>query len=159
MLVSLGKDTLSCPCPLMISVESFAFPHCKVPQEAFITEIRRKHESDRGTLISLNKWHIGMRLCASIAFLPLATSLYSDWPCETDNLLTQDDHFLCMVIWCQTRICARLATKIGSWFKSWQSILQTGSKTNAPGTITEVHGPVVVIACDQLPPIKRSSTD
>lgn len=36
--------------------------------------------------------------------------------------------------------------------------MQIDSKTNPLGTITEVHGPVVVIACDQLPPIKRALT-
>lgn len=36
--------------------------------------------------------------------------------------------------------------------------MQTDSKINPLGTITEVHGPVVVIACDQLPPIKQALT-
>ena len=36
--------------------------------------------------------------------------------------------------------------------------MQTDSKTNPLGTITEVHGPVVVIACDQLPPIRQALT-
>jgi hypothetical protein len=36
--------------------------------------------------------------------------------------------------------------------------LQTDSNNNALGTITEVHGPVVVIACDLLPPIKQALT-
>lgn len=36
--------------------------------------------------------------------------------------------------------------------------MQTDSKINPLGTITEVHGPVVVIACDLLPPIKQALT-
>ncbi len=36
--------------------------------------------------------------------------------------------------------------------------MQTDSNNNALGTITEVHGPVVVIACDLLPPIKQALT-
>ena len=36
--------------------------------------------------------------------------------------------------------------------------MQTDLKINPLGTITEVHGPVVVIACDQLPPIRQALT-
>jgi F-type H+-transporting ATPase subunit beta len=36
--------------------------------------------------------------------------------------------------------------------------LQVGVTINPLGTISEVHGPVVVITCDQLPPIKQALT-
>ncbi len=36
--------------------------------------------------------------------------------------------------------------------------METDQKIKALGTITEVHGPVVVIACDRLPPIKQALT-
>jgi len=36
--------------------------------------------------------------------------------------------------------------------------VETDQKIKALGTITEVHGPVVVIACDRLPPIKQALT-
>jgi len=78
MPVAQGKGTLSCLCPLMISVESFEFAYCRVPQQAYILEIRRKHESEPGILISLKKWRIGMQLCACIADSPLASGLNFD---------------------------------------------------------------------------------
>ena len=98
MPVTQGKGTLSCPGALMISVESFEFAYCRLPYELYTLEMQRKHESDRGILISLKKWLIGMQLCACIADSPRTNGLNCDWPRESDNLLTQDGHVLCIVI-------------------------------------------------------------